>query len=125
MFRIKTQLAVVLLAATLAGCGSISGYGSMAPPPPPPPPPPSTHTIDATNSLVFSPASLQVSAGETVTFTFGSVAHNVFFATQAGAPADITGNNASVSIGRQFTMAGTYNFTCHIHPSMHGSVVVQ
>jgi plastocyanin len=118
MFRIKTQLAVVSLAAALAGCGS--SYGSTAPPPPPP-----ANTIAATNAIVFTPATLRVSAGQTVTFTFGSIGHNVFFATQAGAPADIAGDNASVSIDRQFTVPGTYNYTCHIHPSMHGSVVVQ
>jgi len=118
MFRFTTQLAFVSLAGALLGCGG--GYGSTAPPPPPP-----ANTIAATNAIVFTPATLRVSAGQTVTFSFGSVGHNVFFATQAGAPADISGVNASVSIDRQFTVAGTYNYTCHIHPSMHGSVVVQ
>jgi plastocyanin len=118
MFRIKTRVAFVSLAGALLGCGG--GYGSTAPPPPPP-----ANTVAATNGLIFTPATLHVSAGQTVAFTFGSVAHNVFFATQAGAPADIPGNNASVSIGRQFATPGTYNYTCHIHPTMHGSVVVQ
>jgi len=121
MFRFTTQLVFVSLAGALLGCGG--GYGSMAPAPPPPPPP--VNTIAATNALVFTPATLRVSAGQTVTFTFGSIGHNVFFATQAGAPADISGDNAGVSIDRQFTAPGTYNYTCHIHPSMHGSVVVQ
>ena len=119
MIWIRTQLAVVLFAAALAGCGSNS-YGSTAPPPPPP-----SNTIAATNAIVFTPATLRVSAGQTVTFTFGSIAHNVFFAAQAGAPTDIPGDNAGVSIDRQFTAAGTYNYSCHIHPSMRGSVVVQ
>ncbi|HEV2671353.1 MAG TPA: hypothetical protein VGU74_09685 [Gemmatimonadales bacterium] len=48
----------------------------------------------------------------------------MFFTTQTGAPADIPGDNANMSVDRQFAAAGTYNFTCHIHPSMHGSVVV-
>ena len=119
MFRIRTQLAFVSMVGLLLGCGSNS-YGSTAPPPPP-----STNTVEATNTLSFTPATLRVSVGETVTFSFGSVAHNVFFATRAGAPADIAGNNAGVSIARQFTVAGTYTYTCHIHPSMQGSVVVQ
>jgi plastocyanin len=66
-----------------------------------------------------------VNAGETVTFAFGSLAHNVFFTVQAGAPADIPGNNSNVSIDRAFATAGTFTYTCHIHPSMHGTVVVQ
>jgi plastocyanin len=66
-----------------------------------------------------------VHAGDAVTFAFGSVVHNVFFASQAGAPTDIDGTNSNVSIQRTFTTAGTYQYTCHIHPSMHGTVVVQ
>jgi plastocyanin len=74
---------------------------------------------------VFTPATLQVSAGQAVTFSFGSVAHNVFFAAQAGAPANIPGNNASVSVDRVFATQGTYTYACQIHPQMHGTVVVQ
>jgi len=66
-----------------------------------------------------------VTVGQTVTFAFGSLAHNVFFAAQAGAPADIDGLNANTSVQRQFNTQGTYNYTCHIHPQMHGTVVVQ
>ena len=54
-----------------------------------------------------------------------SVPHNVFFTPQAGAPADIAGNNTNVSITRTFAAAGTYAYTCHIHPSMHGTVEVR
>ena len=125
MFTLKTRLGFVTLAGALLGCGS--GYGSTAPytPPAPPPAPPPAHTVSATDAIVFTPATLTVAAGETVTFTFGSVAHNVFFTAQNGAPADIGGSNANVSIDRVFAAQGSYAFTCHIHPSMHGTVVVQ
>jgi plastocyanin len=66
-----------------------------------------------------------VSAGQAVTFAFGSVAHNVFFDQQAGAPPAIDGQNAGVSIQRTFATAGNYHYTCHIHPGMQGTVVVQ
>jgi hypothetical protein len=120
----KTRFAFVLLAGALLGCGS--SYNAMGPgSPPPPPPPPPSNTVDATPAEIFTPANLQVAVGQVVTFKFGSLAHNVFFAAQAGAPADIPGTNANTSITRQFSAQGTFAYTCHIHPQMHGTVVVQ
>lgn len=118
MFRFETRLAVVSLAVALVGCGSSNG--STAAPPPPP-----TNTVDATPAEVFTPGNLHVAVGQTVTFAFGSLAHNVFFDSQAGAPADIPGTNANISVTRQFNTQGTFNYTCHIHPQMHGTIVVQ
>jgi plastocyanin len=33
--------------------------------------------------------------------------------------------NANTSVTRTFETAGTFTYTCHIHPDMHGKVVVQ
>jgi plastocyanin len=52
------------------------------------------------------------------------VAHNVFFDSVPGAPADIPGSNAGNSVSRTFASAGTYAYSCHIHPGMRGSIVV-
>jgi plastocyanin len=106
-----------------AACGGSSGggYGGISSPPPPTDP----RTITATSSLTFGPASLTVNEGETVTFAFQSVAHNVFFDAQTGAPANIDGSNTNVSVTRVFATPGTYHYTCHIHPFMQGTVVVQ
>ena len=112
-----------LILATLAGalmvmaCGG-KGYGTTAPPA-------ADNTVAATASLTFTPGTLPVNVGESVTFAFGSVPHNVFFTQQAGAPADIAGNNTNVSITRTFAAAGTYAYTCHIHPSMQGTIEVR
>lgn len=119
MLTLKTRLGLLTLVGALLGCGSTYGGGGGVVAPP------AGNTIAATDAIVFMPATLTVNAGQTVTYSFGSVPHNVFFDAQTGAPADITGNNSNVSIDRQFTRAGSYSFSCHIHPSMHGTVVVQ
>jgi len=114
------KLATTLVVATLAACGGSGGYNS-----PVDPPPGDGHTIAATPSLAFGPTTLTVNAGDAVTFAFGSVAHNVYFDAETGAPASIEGNNANVSITRTFATAGSYRYACHIHPSMQGTVVVR
>jgi plastocyanin len=108
----------IVAAIAIAACGGSGGYDQTTAPPPP------QNTIAATPALAFGPDTLTVNAGQTVTFAFGSVAHNVFFDQQAGAPADIDGLNANVSVQRVFATAGVYHYSCHIHPSMHGTVVV-
>jgi plastocyanin len=118
--RIKTSVLAALSAVMLACSGG--GYGGGGGPTGLPQDP---RTIVATPSLAFGPSSLTVNAGDVVTFAFGSVAHNVFFDAQAGAPSDIDGTNANVSVTRAFATAGRYHYTCHIHPSMQGTVIVQ
>jgi plastocyanin len=100
-------------------------WGGSNSPSGPPPVPANGATVNATPSLTFAPDTVTVNAGETVTFAFASVDHNVFFDRQAGAPADIPGDNDSVSVSRVFSTAGAYRYTCHIHPFMHGTVVVR
>jgi plastocyanin len=89
-----------------------------------PTPAPGQLAVVANAALQFTPSTLTVHTGDDVTFVFGAVAHNVFFDGTAGAPTDIPGNNANVSADRTFNTAGTFHYTCHIHPGMAGTVVV-
>jgi Plastocyanin len=70
--------------------------------------------------------SVTIAVGGTVTVDFGSVAHNVFFDNApAGAPANITAATSNASMALTFNQAGTFVYNCHIHPGMHGTVVVK
>lgn len=114
------RLGVVALAALAVGCGgSGGGYGTGPTPPPPP-----ANTVDATPAEAFTPPSITVTAGTTVSFAFGSLGHNVYFDAATGAPADIAGTNVNTTITRVFNTPGTFTYNCHIHPNMHGTVVV-
>jgi plastocyanin len=72
-------------------------------------------------ATVFQPATVDVQAGGTVTWTFGSTGHQVTFITP-GAPADIPEfQNGSVS--RTFPNNGTFYYQCS-GPQMSGVVRV-
>lgn len=118
--RITARLA---MASAIAACGS-----SVAPVSPASNDPGgvvSAATVNATPSIAFTPAKVTLTVGGTITFAFGGVGHNVFFDNDpVGAPASIDGVNANTSVQRTFAVAGVYNYNCHIHPGMRGTVVV-
>jgi plastocyanin len=128
--RTFALFAVTCFAASACGGG---GYGSSPSPTTPTTPttpsnpntPAVADQVNATPSLTFDPPTLTTKVGHTVTFAFGSVGHNIFFDTATGAPGDIPGVNANTSVTRTFATAGTFTYTCHIHPYMQGSVVVE
>jgi plastocyanin len=104
----------------LAGCAG--AYGTSAPVVSGLPA--TAATVNATPDINFSPTPASIVPGGTITFAFGTIAHNVYFDSIAGAPADIPGNNAGTSVSRTFETAGTYTYNCHIHPGMNGTIVV-
>ncbi|MHB1310411.1 MAG: cupredoxin domain-containing protein [Gemmatimonadaceae bacterium] len=122
--------ALLVLAATLTACG---GGGTTAPTstgnngnngnPPGTPAPVSTNTVNATAENAFSPNSIQVGVGTTVSFVFASVVHNVNF-SGTGAPANIP-NSSSTTVTRTFATAGVYTYDCNLHAGMTGKVTVQ
>jgi amicyanin len=121
--RFSILCAVVLVLACLcAGC-----FSPQAPQQPSPatPAPVNPANAIAINNFAFSPATLTVKAGTTVTWTNeDSVPHTVV--SDAGSavvftsPALATGSSFPFT----FTQAGTYTYHCSIHPSMKGTVVV-
>jgi plastocyanin len=109
-----------LAIAALGACGGDSPTEPVVQPPAP------AATVQATPSEKFTPNRITLSVGGTVTFAFGSLAHNVFFDNDpAGAPENISAPSANKSVTLTFTQAGTYAYNCHIHPGMQGTVIVQ
>jgi len=70
----------------------------------------------------FSPTPDTVASGTAVTFTFGSVTHNVHF-TAGSNPPDSIPASSNTSVMRTFATAGTYTYKCLIH-NIGGVVVV-
>ena len=116
------RLFAVLIAASVAvGCG-----GSDDGPTYPSGAPSATVTVQATPAIQFTPATVELSVGGTVTFEFGAVPHNVYFDNApAGASTNITTPTASESVTRTFATAGQYRYNCHLHPGMSGTINVR
>ncbi|MGW3246113.1 cupredoxin domain-containing protein [Streptomyces sp. NPDC001070] len=71
--------------------------------------------------FAFSPATLTVSHGTSVTWTnHDSEPHNV-----VGGPLHSPTLSKGASYSYTFTRPGTYSYICSIHPYMHGTVVVK
>lgn len=83
---------------------------------------PGTATV-ATVDRTFSPRSVTIAAGGTVTWQFNGT-HNVTFLGTAPVGGNI-GNTSSGSVSRQFSAAGSYGYECSLHSGMTGTVVVQ
>ncbi len=73
----------------------------------------------------FSPTSLTVTAGTTVTFT-DTATHTVTEGTDGVAEDDpIVDESGGADIEVTFDEPGTYNITCTIHPSMNMTITVE
>lgn len=121
-------LALIMAAASTAcgGDGNGNGYGGPTDPGSGGGTPTPTATVSATPAIQFTPGTVELTAGGTVTFDFGPVQHNVFFDNAPpGAPSNITAPSANESITRTFPVAGTYRYNCHIHPGMTGVINVR
>jgi plastocyanin len=119
---IRSRCGGAALATTIA-CGGATG--GTHPSPFDPGPPLIAATVNATPSLAFTPGQVHLALGGSVTFAFGPVAHDVYFDNDpAGAPSNIPGANSDTSVTRTFVAPGQYQFYCHIHPGMQGTITV-
>jgi plastocyanin len=113
----RTIAAGIITAAVMA-CGGSSTSIDKTP-----------GTVTATSGLQFTPSTVTVTqngAPVTVTWIFQSVAHTVTWNTQpVGATVANIGATSDASVGRDFSVTGTYTYHCSIHPEMTGTVIVQ
>ncbi len=73
----------------------------------------------------FSPGTVTIQQGQTVTWQFSGAVHNVTFAGAAPTGGNIPDQQPGNAVSRTFPIAGTYGFDCTRHSGMTGQVVVQ
>jgi plastocyanin len=128
MSLFKTRLsisilpALVLLVIFLAGCGG-DGYGDNPGNSNPPPENPPDNTVTISN-FSFSPSSLTVSAGDTVTWRNNdAVQHTVTSDSGSELDSPLLGQGATYT--HIFSTAGTYPYHCTVHTYMTASVTAE
>ena len=117
----RGNLAIALLVASslgivLVGCGNSKN-------PTKPSGPEQTTSVSISN-FAFSPSSIQVSVGDTVTWTNNqNVNHTV--TSDQGSELNSPSFGQGQTYKHVFMTAGTYPYHCSLHTSMKGSVTVQ
>jgi plastocyanin len=113
----------LMIAAVVLALGACSSNKAAPPAANSSTPAGGSNTVQATAQLTFTPVTLSIKKGETVTWNNGSgVAHNVKF--QSG-PSFSQALNDGSQVTRTFSTTGTFNYFCSIHgQSMHGTIVV-
>lgn len=111
--RLRLPVPRPLAALALAGAIGLGGAGAVLA---------ADHAV-AISGFSFSPGSLTVTAGDTVTWTNSDAqAHNATADDASWQSGTITnGNSATVT----FATAGTFAYHCTIHPEMTGTITVQ
>jgi len=112
----KIAIIAVILVVLVSGCTNYGGNQNQTPPP-------SGGSSVTIQNFAFSPATLTISVGKTVTWTNSdSVTHTI--ASDDGS-FDSGNIVPGQTFSRTFSTAGTYAYHCSIHPSMKGAIVVQ
>lgn len=81
-----------------------------------------SHDVTVQN-FAYNPASITVQVGDTVTWTNQDAVPHTVTADDGSfdQPLNASGGTATIT----FTKPGTFTYHCTIHPSMHGTVVVE
>jgi plastocyanin len=125
-FRFVTLLAVLVL---LTACGSSSGGGGATASTPATASTSSgsgTATAASTveiNNFMFTPKTLTVPVGATVTWKFDDSTQHTVTADDNSFTSQVLGSGQTYT--HTFTSAGTVNYHCSIHTFMTGSIVVK
>jgi len=102
----------------MISCGKSNGYGNNNTTTPPP----VTNTVSIVN-MTFSPATLNVPVGTTVTWTNNdNMTHTVTSDASGFDSGDIAPGG---KYSKVFSVAGTYAYHCTIHPGMKGTITVK
>ena len=139
--NVPSSLALLALALTVS-CGG--GGSSYSTPPPPAGPPANTVWVGSSDpygggTMSFSPATLTVSVGTTVTFSWQGGTHTVTsyaYNSSPTFPGVPMPGQSSGTYAYQFNTAGTYYYYCEYHGTltaggtslatgMAGKVIVQ
>lgn len=119
--------ALALAVAACGGTATSSPAPATAPPASDAPasaPPAGTDDTVTIASFAFSPATLKVKVGTTVTWTnTDSAPHTVSWAD--GSPGSGRLGVGGTAYTRTFDSPGTFAYACGIHPAMKGTVVVE
>jgi amicyanin len=118
---------LLILACIIAGCSSSSSSSSgPAPSGAASPAPAASVPAISIKNMAFSPATLTVKAGTTVTWTNDdTVPHTVVSADGSSAVYKSSLLASGASFPFTFKEAGAYSYHCGIHPSMKGTIIVQ
>ena len=104
-------IAFIILSIVISGCTAQKTQTQPA----------ATNTVDI-KDFAFSPDTITVTKGTTVTWTNKDSAPH----TVTGIGTDFTSEtlNQGQTYSHTFDEAGTFEYQCHIHPSMRGKVIV-
>jgi plastocyanin len=80
--------------------------------------------VASSGDYVFTPTTVAIQAGGSVTWTFGGLGHTVTFVTASGAPTSIA-ETYSTAVSRTFITPGNFTYNCTIHAGMTGKIVVR
>ena len=127
------RLCYGLLLASIAACGSSTGYGSNPPSPPPAPPPaPGTVSVSISDYL-FSPDTITIATNTPVRWTNGGTVSHTVTADGGSFDSGALGGTGTDPYGaptqggkydHTFAAAGTFTYHCEVHPGMTGAVIV-